>query len=151
MADLLLTVPSGEVSLTGSVAKTVLAATAPANQRLKIMGVEIFGKGTSNTDTPIKCELSRITTNGGTATTITPAKVDDDDGETAQGTYQANFTVEPTTYGANMRIWEVHPQTGIIVYFPMHQEIKIKGGNIVGLRMTSTQAETVSAQFLVEE
>lgn len=151
MADLNISVPSGEVALVGGTPKTVMAITAPANQRLKLMGLEVFFKGTVATDTPVKIEISRITTNGGTATAVTPASNDDDDAETPQGTYQAAFTAEPSTYGANLRTWEVHPQTGLVVYFPFGQEIKIKAGKILGIRLTSTQNETVSLNAIVEE
>jgi hypothetical protein len=62
-----------------------------------------------------------------------------------------NYGTEPTTYGAIMRTWEVHPQTGLIAYFPLHDEIKIKGGNEVGVRCNGAQAQTVSVNLVVEE
>jgi hypothetical protein len=153
MADLLLTVPSGEQALVASTAKTLLTAKAPANQRLKIKGIEVFGKGTSNTDTPIKIEIANITTDGqtGTATAVTPVAVDGEMGETAQGTYYKAYGTEPNTYGSIMRTWEMHPQTGLIVYFPLHDEIKLKGGTEIGVRFTASQSETVSVNLIVEE
>jgi hypothetical protein len=151
MADLILNVPTGEISLVAATAKTVLTAKAPANQRLKLKGLEIFGKGISPTDVPIKVELNIITTDGGTATTITPSDNDNEMGETAQGVYKSNYSVEPTTYGASIRVWEVHPQTGLIVYFPMHDELKLKGGTEFGIRMTAAAAQTVSINAIVEE
>lgn len=151
MAAYNLSVPSGEVALVAATAKTVVKVQAPANQAIRILGIEFFGKGVSNTDTPIKVELSRITTDGGTATTVTPAANDDDQSMTAQGVYKAAYTVEPTTYGANMRTWEVHPQTGLMYMFPLGQEIIVKGGNIWGVRCTATQNQTVSCNLIVEE
>jgi hypothetical protein len=151
MADLILNVPTGEISLVAATAKTILMAKAPANQRLKLKGLEIFGKGISPTDVPMKVELCIITTDGGTATTITPTANDNEMAETAQGTYKSNYSVEPTTYGAAIRTWEVHPQTGLVVYFPMHDEPKLKGGTIFGLRMTAAAAQTISANLIVEE
>jgi hypothetical protein len=151
VADLILNVPTGEISLVAATAKTVLMAKAPTNQRLKIKGIEIFGKGISPTDVPMKIELSIITTDGGTATTITPQANDNELAETPQGTYKANYSVEPTTYGANLRVWEVHPQTGLIVYFPMHDEPTLKGGTIFGVRVTAAAAQTLSANLIIEE
>jgi hypothetical protein len=151
MAALNLQIATGEVSLTGSTPKTVFSLTAPANQRIKLKGLEIFGKGTSNTDTPIKVEISKITTDGGTATTATAQPLDGDIGTTPQGTYKTNYTAEPSTYGANLRTWEVHPQTGLINYFPLHDEIIVKEGTEIGVRLTSGQAETVSLNAIVEE
>lgn len=151
MAGLNLMVPSGEMSLTAATAATIATAKAPANQRLRIKGIELFFKSVSPTDTPVKVELSRITTDGGTATSITPAKMDDDLGETAQGTYKAVYTVEPTTYGANGRTWEIQPQIPFVYYFPVGDEIYIKGGNIWGIRLTAAQAQTASCNLIVEE
>jgi hypothetical protein len=150
MADLNLSVPTGEVSLGAGTPKTVLLMKAPANQRLKILGFEIFFKGTSPTDTPVKCELIRVTSDG-TGSAITPAANDDDEAETPQGTYKANYTVEPSYGSATLRVWEIQPQTGIIYMFPQGQEVRVKGGNLIGLRMTATQAETVSVNAIVEE
>ena len=151
MADLILNIPTGEVSLTAATAKTVFSMTAPANQRLKLKGIELFFKGTSATDTPVKCELSLVTSDAGTATTATPSKNDNDMAETAQGVYKTNYTSEPSTYGANLRTWEVHPQTGLVLYFPLHDEPRLKGGTEMALRLTAAQAQTVSANAVVEE
>jgi hypothetical protein len=149
MAAFYLSVPTGEVSLSAGTAKTVLLLKAPANQRLRIQGFEIFFKGTSPTDTPVKIELIRVTSDG-TGSAVTPAPNDDDWGETAQGTYKANYSVEPS-YGTTLRVWEIQPQTGIIYMFPAGQEVCVKGGNLIGMRMTATQAETVAVNAIVEE
>jgi hypothetical protein len=152
MADLNLQINAGEVAVT-NVAKTFLTMKAPTNQRIKIKGFEICGKGTSNTDTPVKVELGLITTDGqtGTATAVTPGPHDGDFAETPQGSYFKNYGTEPTTYGAILRTWEVHPQTGLFIYFPMHDEIKLKGGQELGVRMTSNQNETLALVAVVEE
>src|SRR5262249_19236527 len=71
MSALNFQVATGETSIT-STAKTVVTITAPANQRVKIKGVSIFGKGTSNTDTPVKVELMTYASiSGGTAGSVT--------------------------------------------------------------------------------
>jgi len=151
MAGLLFHAPSGEVALVATVAKTVITLTAGSNDRLKLLGIEVFFKGTVTTDTPVKIEISRITTDGGTATTITPAPNDNNASETIQATVKANYTVEPTTYGANLKTWEVHPQTGLVVYFPLGQELQLKGGTEIGIRLTASQVETVSINLVVDE
>jgi hypothetical protein len=150
MADLNLQVNPGEISVT-STTKTFLTIKAPANQRLRIKGIEVFGKGTSNTDTPVKLEIGNITADsvGGTSTPTVSAH-DGDYGETAQATYKTGYASEPT-YGNIYRTWEVHPQIGLVVYFPLHDEIKLKGGQEIGIRLTSTQNETMSLNVIVEE
>jgi hypothetical protein len=152
MADLLVQVTSGEFALASS-AKTVFTISAPAQQRLKVKGVEIFGKGTSNTDTPAKIELMTYASiSGGTAGSVTTSKVDGDMGETVQATIAGNYSAEPTyTTGVTVRTWEVHPQTGLVLYFPMHDEIKIKGGAGFALRATQAQSDTFSFTVVYEE
>jgi hypothetical protein len=151
MADLNVSVPTGEISFAAATAKTALTMTAPTNQRLKLLGFEVYGKSASPTDTPCKCEFYRITTDGGTATTLTPAPNDDDEAETPQGVYKAAYTVEPTTLGLLLRTFEVHPQTGLIYMFPVGQELRVKGGKELGLRITCPAAQTFCVNFIVEE
>lgn len=140
----------GEISVT-STTKTFATVKAPANQRLKIKGFEITGKGISNTDTPVKVEVGLVTADavaGTTSITMTPN--DGDLAETPQGTYKTTYASEPT-YGNIMRTWEVHPQAGLFYNFPEHDEIVIKGGSELGVRFTSNQNETMGLVVLVEE
>ncbi len=149
MAGLNLHYPSGEVSLSAAAAKTVITAVAAANHRIKIKGVEIFFKGTSPTDTPVKIRFYRFATDG-TGTTGTLYVNDENAGETIQTTGKINYTAEPTA-GNVFKMWEVHPQTGLVVYFPPGEEIVIKGGNKAGIDMTAAQAQTVSVNLYLEE
>ena len=151
MAGLRLHVPTGEVSLSSGTAKTVFTLTAPSNHRVLIRGIEVFFKGTSPTDTPVKIEISRITTDGGTASSPTVAKNDENAGESPLSTVKSAYTAEPSTYGNNMKTWEVHPQTGLINWFPPGAEIVVKGGNEIGIRMTAAAAQTVSCNVYYEE
>ena len=150
MADLNLQANVGELAVTATT-RTVFTVKAPANQRLKIKGIEVFGKGVSNTDTPVKMEIGNVTADavGGTAPVLVSSS-DGDLAETPQGTYKTNYATEPT-YGNVFRTWEIHPQTGIVVYFPLHDEIKLKGGQELGIRMTSSQPETMALNVLIEE
>lgn len=152
MSDLNYQVATGESSFT-STAKTAATITAPANQRVKIKGIEVFGKGTSNTDTPVKVELMTYASiTGGTAGSVTVSKQDGDMAETVQSTIAGNYTAEPTyTTGVSIRVWEIHPQTGLAVYFPLHDEIKLKGGTGFAVRVTTNQNETMSINVLCEE
>lgn len=151
MAGLRLHVPTGEVSLSANTAKTVITLTAPSNHRVLIRGIEVFFKGISPTDTPVKIEISRITTDGGTASSPTIAKNDENAGETPLSTVKSAYSAEPSTYGNNLKTWEIQPQTGLINWFPPGEEIVVNGGNEIGIRMTAGQAETVSCNVYYEE
>jgi len=152
MADLFISSSTGEVAL-ASVAHTLFLVATPANQRVKVKGLEVFGRGMSNTDTPAKIELMTCTSqSGGTTGTVVTAKVDGDMGETIQSLITGNYSAEPTLNGLVVqRVYEVHPQTGLVIYFPMHDEIKVKGGQFFILRATQAQGDTFSVQLLIEE
>jgi hypothetical protein len=152
MSALNFQVATGEASIT-STAKTVITISAPSNQRVKIKGISIFGKGTSNTDTPVKVELMTYASiSGGTAGSVTTSKQDGDMGETLQSTVNGNYSAEPTyTSPVTVQLWECHPQTGFSVFFPLHDEIILKGGTGFAVRLTSNQNETMSVNVTAEE
>ena len=152
MAALNVQVASGESAIT-STAKTIFTISAPANTRLRIRGFSAWGKGTSNTDSPVHVELRTYASiSGGTAGSVTTSKADGDMGETVQATIAGNYSAEPTyTTGVTIRDYEVHPQTGIEIYFPNDFMPIIKGGAGFAMRVTSTQNETMSFQVYYEE
>ena len=145
MADVLLSVNSGEVAMGNP--KTNLQIVAAANHRTKIQGWGIAIKGTSATDAPVFVELLRQTTAGtmtaGVAGTNISKKNSGDD-EVIQTTTQVNATVEPTA-GDILERFEVHPQTGYRTFYPLGQELIIPGGARLGFRVTT--ALTYSATF----
>lgn len=141
--------PSGEIALTAATAKTVLQIVAAANHRVKVLGLSIFGKGIVATDTPIKVRLLRQTT-AGTMSAATPVKNSDGDDETLQTTGQHTATVEPTA-GDVLATYEVHPQTGLVIFFPFGQEVIVKGGGRLGVELTAAQAQTCSANMQFDE
>lgn len=149
MAALNLHYPSGEVSLGAGTAKTPITVVAAANHRVKIKGVEVFFKGTSPTDTPVLIKFYRFTTDG-TGSSGTLYNNNEDDSETIQTTGKIAYTAEPTL-GNVFKIWEVHPQTGLVVYFPPGEEIILKGGNKMGIQCTAAQAQTASINLYLEE
>ena len=154
MAALNIQISAPEVSSNvTSAAKTQIAVVSPANQRVKIRGFSAWGKGTSNTDSPVKIELMTANTiSGGTGGTVTSSKVDGDTGESIQSTITGAYSVEPT-YGSpvTIRTYEVHPQTGIEIYFPNDFMPILKGNTGFSIRTTSVQTETMSFQLYIEE
>jgi hypothetical protein len=149
MAGLNLYFPSGEVTLGAGVAKTPITVIAAANHRVKIKGIEVFFKGVSPTDTPVKISFYRFSSDG-TGSTGTLYLQDENAGETIQTTGKISYTAEPTL-GNIFKIWEIHPQTGLVVYFPPGEEIIIKGGNKMGIQCTAAQGQTVSINLYLEE
>lgn len=150
MSGVRVSIPSGEVSLSAATTKTVLSAQAAANHRALVKSVKLFFKGIVTTDTPVKVDLIRITAASGTATGSTEVKLNEADNETIQTVGRHNFTAEPTV-GDIIETWEVHPQTGLVVFYPQGEEPVIMGGNEIALRCTAAQAQTVAANFTIEE
>lgn len=149
MAGIIGHIPSNEVSLTAATLKTVLQIVAAANHRVKVLGIELFFKGTSTTDTPVKVRVLRQTT-AGTMTAATVVANDNSIDETLQTTGQHTATAEPTA-GDVLKMWEVHPQSGLICYFPIGEEIIVKGGGRLGIECTAAQGQTAAANFIFEE
>lgn len=141
--------PSGEVSLSAGVAKTVLQIVAAANHRTIVKMFQVFGKGVLSTDTPMRVRVLRQTT-AGTMSAGTVTKNDDSDSETLQTTSQTNASAEPTA-GDVLDIFEVHPQTGLIYIFPPGDEIQVRGGQRLGFEVLAAQAQTVTVKASVEE
>lgn len=148
MADLNLTA-TFQGSVAASTTKTLICIAAPAHQRVKIKSVEIMGAGTSNTDTPLELQM-RFATADGTGTAGTFAAVDQDQTETPQSTYKTAYSAEPT-YSGVIRTWYCHPQTGLAVFFPLGEEIVLKGGGFIGFVITTNQGETLALNVQIEE
>jgi hypothetical protein len=140
---------SGEVSLSAATAKTVLQLVAPANQRLIIKRLSIFGKGTGTNDVPVRFRVLRQTT-AGTMSAGTVVKNNDSDDETLQATSLINASAEPTA-GDVVLFGEVHPQSGYVEVFAYGQELVVKGGGRLGVELLAAAAQTFVAGFSWEE
>jgi hypothetical protein len=136
--------------LLAATAKTVAQLVAASNHRVKVLGVSVYFKGTSATDTPAKCRLVRQTTAGTFGNTGLLKKNDENAGETIQSNMKSDASAEPTITDV-LDVLEIHPQTGMKVFYPVGQEIIIKGGNMLGLEVTAAQAQTCSVTFDIEE
>lgn len=149
MAGILAHVNSGEVSLVAATAKTVLQVVAASNHRILVKGVSVMLKGTTSTDTPVRVRILRQT-NAGTMSSATPVKNSDSDDETLQTTAQYNASAEPTA-GDVLSMLEVHPQTGIVFFYPPGMEPVVKGGARLGVECLAAQNQTVAVTLTFEE
>ena len=150
MAGIIASVVTGgtEIALVGATAKTVLQLTAPANQRLKILGFGVFFDGIVATAEPVEIRVLRQTT-AGTATSVTPRMISAGS-ETLQATANKNASAEPTA-GDELDVLQVHPQSGYEVMFPPGQELIIPGGGRIGIEVTAPVAVNCNAKMRYEE
>jgi hypothetical protein len=117
---------------------------------VKLTEYTISFKGTSATDTPVRCLIVRQT-GAGTSASGTVVKDDVSADETLQTTTRVDFTAEPTSDDAVVDEFEVHPQTGTKVFLPLGQEILVPGGGRLGFKLTAAQAQTAVVSVAAEE
>ena len=149
MAAFIGVVQVAEEALAAATAETVIQLVAAANHRVKVLRWGVFFDGTSVTAEPVQVRLVRQT-DAGTASALTPVKLDDSLAETLQTTAQQDFTAEPTA-GDVVDVVEVHPQSGYEVIYPLGQEVIIGGGDRLGIECTAPDAVNVRAKIVFEE
>lgn len=152
MAGLVLDMNSGDVTLVANTELSALQIKAPSNQRLLIREIAIQGKqAAGGTDAVVEVRATRSTSNFGTFTSVTPGKRNPSDGETIQGTYGKNASVEPTTPTDTGWARRVQPELGTIEYLPLTRPIEVPGGQSVQIELKSTGTPTLLVQAAVEE
>lgn len=134
-------------------AKTVFTLTAPANQRVVFKGIGAYGQGTTNTDAPLQVEIMTYASiSGGTAGSVTSSKKANEMTETIQSTIAGNYSAEPTyTTGVTVKTLTLHPQLGQTIFWPLGDEIIIKGGTGLAVRITSANADKAAFWIELEE
>lgn len=154
MSSVKFSVVTAEIALVGATAKTVLQVAPAANHPIKISSWGCFFDGTSVTEEPVLCELIRSTTAGtGSASPPSPRPLDDDQGQTIQTTVAHNFTAEPTM-GDLIDAFEVHPQAGMQLWFPMGWEPRVNAegtADWLNIRCTAPAGVNVLAKIFAEE
>ena len=138
-----------EEALAAATAETLIQLVAASNHRVKVLRWGVFFDGTSATAEPVQIRLLRQTT-AGTASSLTPVKLDDSIGETLQTTAQQDFTAEPTA-GDVLESYEIHPQQGIMVIYPLGQEPIIGGGDRMGIEVTAPATVNARSFIVFEE
>ncbi len=139
---------TGAIS-TGTSAKTLLQIVAASNHGVLIDEISISFEGTSAAATPIKVDVLRQTS-AGTMSSLTLVLDPDDADETLQTTAQHTSTSEPTA--SSVLITElVHPQTGYTWNAGYGREIKIGGGDRLGIRVTAASSVNAICRVSGEE
>jgi hypothetical protein len=151
MAGIKACVQTPEITLVAATAKTVLQIVAPTNQRLMLKRWGVFFDGTSSTAEPVQVRLLRQTTAiGGSPTTVTPVRLNAGS-ETLQATAASSAGGSEPTASDVLDVFEVHPQTGVDVVFPLDQDVTITGGTRLGIECTAPAGVNVRAKMWYEE
>lgn len=142
---------NGDIALSAATAKTVLSVINASNSLIRIVEFALSFDGTSGTAEPVTVELCYSTQAGaGTSTSHTITQVRGA-ARTVQATAARNYTAEPTTLTVWKR-WLVHPQTGIMVQFPLGREPEcVVTADALCLRCTAPAAVNVQGYIEFEE
>lgn len=134
-------------------AKTVFTVSAPTNQRVVFKGISGWGQGTTNTDSPLQIEIiTYASISGGTPGSVVSSKKQNELTESIQSTVAGNYTAEPTyTTGVTVKTLTLHPQLGLCIFWPLGDEIVIKGGTGLAVRVTSPQGDKAAFSIELEE
>jgi hypothetical protein len=141
-------------SLSTTTATTVVYMTAPANQRVRILGWGFFFDGTSNSAQPVTIDMGILSSLTGSYTAFTPLPNESDLATTFQSTCRVKNSnsgapAEPV-YNVRKTI-TVHPQLGYEFLAPLGQEFVIGGGLTGGWRCAAPATVNIRGYVLFEE
>lgn len=119
MASIYSATTEAEEALAAATAETVVQLRGATAVKARIVEWGISFDGTSATAAPVQVRLLRQSTDG-TATGAVEAKWDPDS-PAANCTAFHSFTAEPTA-GDVLAHYEVHPQAGLIIQYPLGRE-----------------------------
>lgn len=142
---------TADVALTAATAKTILSVINAANSLIRICEFGVSFDGVSGTAEPVTIELCSSTQAGaGTSTSQTPVQLRGPT-RTVQATGARNYTAEPTTLTCLKR-WLVHPQTGLVMQFPLGREPEqVTTADALCLRVTAPATLNCQAYIEFEE
>lgn len=121
-------------SLTATTTYNIICLAAPANQRVAVEGIAMFGEANS-AQTPGLLALCKAASQGATGTALTPYPIDQDMTET----FQTSIISLPSTAPSTIVVLDdrgVNPQIGITEYFPGTFAYQVKGGGFFVVQFT---------------
>lgn len=136
-------------TLTSGTTYNIFCVAAPANQRVAIEGIGVFGYANA-AQTPGLVSMCTATSQGSTGTSLTPKSIDGDDSET----FQSSWLSLPSTPPSSIAVIDdrgVNPQIGLEVYFPGQLAYMVKGGGFFVVQFTPAWTGSYSAWVMIGE
>jgi hypothetical protein len=147
-------VATAEAIASGTALKTILQiAAGSGGSRPKVKAISITMDSTSATATPVLVRLQRQTTAGTGGSTVTPVLVEQADGTpnaTALKGPAGTWTGEPTA-GDIVETWYVPPTSGLVLQYPLGDEIVVANSGRIAIVVTAGAAVNVTASIRWEE
>lgn len=143
---------AADAALTATVAKTILNVINAANSLIRITEFGVSFDGIAADAEPVLIELCKSTqaTAGTAGSSPSPVQVGGPT-RTVQATAGEDYSAEPTALTA-IRKWMVHPQTGIVVQFPLGREPEqITTADGLCLRLTAPAIVNATGYIEFEE
>ena len=139
---------TADIALVAATAKTILNVINAANGLIRIIEFAVSFDGIAAAAEPVTVELCKSTQ--ATAGTSTAHTILQSGGptRTVQATGARAYTAEPTVLTVLKR-WLVHPQTGIVLQFPLGRETE-QVTTADGLCLRCTAPAAVNAQGYIE-
>ena len=139
---------NGDIALVAATAKTIVNAINAANSLLRIVEMGVSFDGVAAAAEPVTVELCSSTqATAGTSTSHTIVQLRGPT-RTVQATAARAYTAEPTVLTVLKR-WLVHPQTGMVLQFPLGREPE-QVTTADGLCLRLTAPATLNAQGYLE-
>ena len=139
---------AGDVALTAATARTILNVINAANSLIRLCEFGVSFDGVSATAEPVTVELCSSTqATAGTSTSQPPVQIRGPT-RTVQATGARSYTAEPTAL-TTLKRWLVHPQTGIVMQFPLGREPE-QTTTADGLCLRVTAPATLNCQGYIE-
>jgi hypothetical protein len=140
---------AADAVLSAATAKTIVNVINAANALVRVTEIGVSFTGIAAAAAPVTVELMLSTqaTAGTPGTSPTPTQVGGPT-RTVQSGGAEDYSAEPTALTA-IRKWLVHPQTGIIVQFPLGREPE-QTTTADGICLRVTAPATVNCQGYIE-
>lgn len=149
MASIFSATNEGEEALAAATAETVIALIGAAAVKAKIIEWGVSFDGISAVAEPIQVALVRTTADDGTSTAATEVQFGDPDGPTPNCAAKHSYSAEPTKASFNVAVYEVHPQAGIVMQYPMGREIGLDSSASAGLAIVCTAPAVVNVHAYI--
>jgi len=142
---------NGDVALTAATPKTIMSVINATNGLIRIVEIGVSFDGVTSTAEPVTVELCSSTqATAGTSTAHTIAQIRGSS-RTVQATAARDYSGEPTTL-TTLKRWLVHPQTGMVIQFPLGREPEqTVTADALCLRLTAPASVNVQGYMEFEE
>lgn len=136
------------VSLSAATAKTVMELATPSTDRARLIQWSVEFNGTAPTAVPVLVELARASA-AITGTAVTEAKWD-----TSEGANAVSALHTASAEGTMTDVLEahfVHPQSGIVMQYPLGREPIMAVSSYLRIRCTAPASVSATVTMIWEE